>query len=458
MLELVAAAILSQTPLKLQALVPTSGSGAENLLDGKPTTTWSPEGDAEGEGVLFRFEGDVKLTQVSVQACAGKKATLIPYVNGTVGAQVTVNDALTPVSTSSAHRVRSVFLKFADALGSCLSEVRFVGEKPLDVRAPRRLDATAKASSVLAPADAYHPGYLFDGRPDFGWVEGVKGPGLGESMTLTFTAPVTLTALELWNGYQRSADHFAKNARAKKVALSLDGAAPLELSVKDVQGPQKLMLPKPTSATTLTLTIKQAYPGSKYDDLVLSELRVWDEQGPRSIATSDLQDRAATLKTELATTPLATFIDHNLRGVCHLIGYEFEAKFRSNHSFVVYRSSRTETDDAPVDVSEVIDGTWIAKDGKTIELFGRAHRNETGAGPYEDVVEPKDTTTITGGPVTITRVSDLTKDAYLALLSKFSTGPLRWSFACAEARQYEELAKKNAFVLEGRAVTAILAP
>ena len=38
---------------------------------------------------------------------------------------------------------------------------------------------------MLAPSDAYHPGYLFDGRLDFGWVEGVKGPGIGEPTVLT---------------------------------------------------------------------------------------------------------------------------------------------------------------------------------------------------------------------------------------------------------------------------------
>ena len=84
----------------------------------------------------------------------------------------------TPVITVSSSKVRSVFLRLDDrGPGACLAEVTFVADKPLVVRAPRTLAATAKASSVLAPADAYHPGYLFDGRLDFGWVEGVKGPG-----------------------------------------------------------------------------------------------------------------------------------------------------------------------------------------------------------------------------------------------------------------------------------------
>ena len=454
MLDLLAVVVLSQAPLTLQALVPTSGANADALLDGKADTGWTPEGDAEGEGVLFRFEGEVTLEQVLVESCAGKRTALTPFVNGAEFAPVTVQGKKTPVVTIKAAKVRSVFLRLdAAGPGACLAEVSFEADKPLPVRAPRGLPATAKASSVLTPADAYHPGYLFDGRLDFGWVEGVKGPGLGESMTLTFAAPVTLTGLELWNGYQRSDDHFKKNARAKKLTVTLDGAPPLELAVKDAQGSQKLMFPKPASTKSLTLTIKEAWPGTKYDDLVLSELRVWDAEGPRTIATTDLSERAAALKTELAAAPLKTFVDKTLRSACKVEGYELEAKFRTNHSFVVYRTA----DDETGAVKEVLDGTWILKDAKTVELFGRSHKNVWSNDPYASPAG-KEATSIIGGPLKVTRVSDLKKADYDALLAKFTEGPLKWSFDCAEVKDSDALAKAGAFVVEGRAVTAILRP
>ena len=298
---------------------------------------------------------------------------------------------------------------------------------------------------MLAPADAYHPGYLFDGRLDFGWVEGVKGPGLGESMALTFAAPLTITAIEVWNGYQRSDDHFKKNARAKKVTITVDGAEPIELALKDAQGSQKLMLPKPVNTKSLTLTIKEAYPGTKYDDLVLSELRVWDAERPI--------ERASALKNEVGSGPLKNFVDKTLRSACQAPGYELEAKFRSNHSFVVYRSADGENGA----VKEVLDGTWILKDGKTVELFGRSHRNESSNDPYA-TPGGKETTSITGGALKVTRVGDLKKPDYDALVTKFTAGPLKWSFDCAQVKNFEKLAAAGAFVVEGRAVTAILTP
>lgn len=449
MLDLLAAVLLSQSPVTLQALVPTSGTNAEAMLDGKADTGWKPEGDSEGEGVLFRFEGELTLARVSVESCGGKRTAITPFVDGNELGAVTVQGKKTPVIVLNPRKVRSVFLRLDDAgPGACLAEVSFEADKPLQVRAPRSLAATAKASSVLAPADAYHPGYLFDGRLDFGWVEGVKGPGIGESMTLTFAAPVTLTAIEVWNGYQRSEDHFKKNARAKKVTLTVDGVEPLELTLKDAQGSQKLALPKPVSTRSLTLTIKEAYPGTKYDDLVLSELRVWDAEGPRAIATGDLAERAEALKAELAGGPLKTFADRTLRSACRGQGSEVEAKFRTNHSFVIYRASAEE--------KEVSDGTWILKDGKTVELFGRSHRSEA-SGPYESPGQ-KETTSIIGGPLKVTRVADLKKAAYEAMLAKFTEGPLQWSFDCDAVNDFGKLSAAGALVLEGRALTAILVP
>jgi hypothetical protein len=158
-------------------------------------------------------------------------------------------------------------------------------------------------------------------------------------------------------------------------------------------------------------------------------------------------------------------VDKTLRSVCQVSGYELEAKFRTNHSFVVYRSADEETGA----VKEVLDGTWILKDGKTgspptsspqgalIELFGRSHRNEMSFDPYADP-DGKETTSITGGALKVTRVGDLKKADYDALVTKFTTGPLKWSFDCDKVKKFDALAAAGAYVVEGRAVTAILTP
>ena len=42
----------------------------------------------------------------------------------------------------------------------------------------------------------------------------------------------------------------------------------------------------------------------------------------------------------------------------------------------------------------------------------------------------KETTSITGGALKVTRVGDLKKPDYDALVTKFTEGPLKWSFDC----------------------------
>ena len=64
-------AALAAEPTALQALSATSGEGVEKVLDGDPATGWRPQGDAEEEGVLLRFEQPLALDAVTLRACTG---------------------------------------------------------------------------------------------------------------------------------------------------------------------------------------------------------------------------------------------------------------------------------------------------------------------------------------------------------------------------------------------------
>jgi hypothetical protein len=259
LLALTAAVALAD--VYLQSLVPTSGSSVEAVLDGKPDTAWRPEGEGVGEGILFRFETGVEVKAVEVTTCAGESSKLSAIFDGRRNSAQLSPDKSGKAKVQPSLPFRAMFLKVDEGKG-CIAEVSFVGG-PGRVRAPRTVHGKVTVSSVLTPADAYHPGYLFDGRTDFGWVEGSKGTGEGEWLTLTLDAPATVSALEIWNGYQRSSDHFQKNCRPSKVTLSVDGAEGLPLELKDVEGPQKLVLPKPVKGTAFKLTIDAVVKGSK---------------------------------------------------------------------------------------------------------------------------------------------------------------------------------------------------
>ena len=440
---------------RLQALVSTSGKGETQLLDGDAGSTWRPAGVARDEGVLFRFEAPVELSQVEVTGCERESVWTL-YVDGADRggfATEVGTPALVSVGTDEPELTRSIFLKSL-SLSACLAEVRFldgVGQ-PLDVAPPRSVSGTVRASSTLDPEPAYAADYLFDQRTDFGWVEGAEGNGVGETVQVRLAEAVELQALEIWNGYQRSEDHFAKNARVATLRVSVDGGPPVELALADASGPQKLALPSPMKGRNLTLEIAAAVDGSAYKDLVISEVRLWDERGPLTVALSDSGDRATALAAQIKGSSLEGVVDQAWRGICDGDS-ERTLKLRSDHSFVYY--------EAEVDGGEstVFDGTWVAQAPDTmwseIRFFGRRHRSSVSWNPYGDDAA-EETIRIAGGTAKVAKLSELSPAWYRRLLSGGRSIPDQ--HGCLADRDFDDVAGRGAIVVEGVAMTDILVP
>ncbi len=459
-------------PLHLQALVPTSGEGAAAVLDGTNESGWSPAGDPGGEGLLLRFEQPEAMDRIHVQLCPGSgQFNLVPYINGTSrtarakGADKEEFE-IGLAGEGKPQQVRSVFLRVSAPEGvPCVDAVDFYrGEQKLPVAPPRAVAGAIEASSTLTPIDAYHSAYLFDGRTDFGWVEGAKGLGKGESVTVELDEPVELHALELWNGYQRSKDHFRKNARATVLEVKLDEAEPVRLRVKDAMGPQKLALPKPVLAKTIKLTIVQARRGKRYPDLVLSELRLWDASGPLTVTTEDMAERKAALEEEIAGTPLAEVVDRQWACACCQMR-STRLKLRTNHTFVWYLDAEQAGDEETRSKSEVFDGAWVVGKPKepsaVVKLYGRRHRTSSVFNPYAGN-KVRDTTRIGGGNLTITRLADIDSAQFAKLAQSWLRSPARDKVNCLDLSPdgleatFEALVEKKAVLIQGKAITDLM--
>lgn len=447
-------------PIRLQALTPTSGGDGRALLDGDPKTTWTPLGTADDEGVLLRFETPISADGVTVTPCGTSDATVILYANA---AEIATKDlGKQPVKFAlDAKDLVSVFVRFSSAEDGkgCLADISVDrAGKPLKLVAPRTVNGKVVASSTLTPADAYHPSFLFDGRLDFGWVEGAKGKGEGESVTFTFDQPTKISALELWNGYQRSDDHFKKNARAAQVSVKADTGDAVSLPVKDAQGPQRLTLPSAVTTKSLTLKIEKATPGTKYEDLVLSELRFFDESGPFSLKSDDAEQRRAALATAVKGGVLERVVDRHFAGVCPSESERWATlKLRTNHTFVWYDSSFKEGSR-----DEVFDGAWVPSGANEVELFGRRHVIEESFDPYAEAAQ-NEKIRISGGKVKVTALKDVPIDAFRAWYKKTGDRP---SFTCLKLTAKDEdsrftaareaLIQRNAILVEGTALSGVL--
>lgn len=142
------------------------------------------------------------------------------------------------------------------------------------------------ASSTLTSqgGNAYDVSNLEDGKRTTAWVEGVKGYGIGQRITLTFYEPdsdnknlkIPFHGILLTNGYSKNADVWSKNSRVKKLLVWLNSKKICYLDLDDDLYPQRFTW-TPNSVMVgandvIYLEIVEVYPGSKYEDTAISDL------------------------------------------------------------------------------------------------------------------------------------------------------------------------------------------
>jgi hypothetical protein len=140
-------------------------------------------------------------------------------------------------------------------------------------------DFKVTASSSLK-GDQYKPDNVnkWSGEvdPNSCWAEGVTGNGEGEWLELNATVPVLLDTLEITNGLATSDALFRANNRIKKIDLSVNGAEPVTVELPDQMDPFDIKLPESKDVVrTIRLTIREVYPGTKYQDTCITRIRLF---------------------------------------------------------------------------------------------------------------------------------------------------------------------------------------
>lgn len=156
------------------------------------------------------------------------------------------------------------------------------------------VEATVWASSVLPDqaGNSYSAAMAFDGDRQTAWVEGAEGSGTGETLTVEFEGEVVLDGFVLIPGYVKNGTIFAKNAVPRDIALRIDGETvdiyTLRYDMKralrhehpdcyhseadvNVETLRVVIFREPKRGRRVTLGVKNAFAGSQYEDLAISE-------------------------------------------------------------------------------------------------------------------------------------------------------------------------------------------
>lgn len=162
----------------------------------------------------------------------------------------------------------------------------------IEITFPCKLVLLASSSSVLEPEGIkYIPANSCDNDLHTAWVEGIAGPGIGETLQLDISPSwaggklggyYLIEKIGIINGYAKNQTVFKSNNRVKKVLLTLEfyneeagfSSESMEFTLEDKMELQYIIFDAPKKISVLTIKILDVYKGDKYDDTCISEVLI----------------------------------------------------------------------------------------------------------------------------------------------------------------------------------------
>lgn len=193
-----------------------------------------------------------------------------------------------PVEGSSTHPARPDRLtavtrgwsrwKGAEQTGSLAEDVRRIsvpGEVCNDQFFGLARGRVCSSSILVAQSgNSYVNANLFDELSNTAWVEGKRGDGIGEYLTIEFNHPQSVSSIELINGYIKNNSVFKKNNRVRHLKITASNGKNLNVALKDIQNWQSISLDGFDKVEWIQLQIESVFHGTKYQDTALTELRL----------------------------------------------------------------------------------------------------------------------------------------------------------------------------------------
>jgi hypothetical protein len=134
---------------------------------------------------------------------------------------------------------------------------------------------SASASSILPPSRvaSYGAAMTLDGRAATAWVEDTPGLGIGEWIQLDLASPRSVARLGIVNGYG-TGSRYRENGRVRSATLTFSDGRRHVIDLADHSDLQYVSF-DPVMTSSVRLTIDSAYPGARWDDVAIAEIRLW---------------------------------------------------------------------------------------------------------------------------------------------------------------------------------------
>lgn len=377
----------SRNSIYLKGLYATSNnSEVSNSIDGNTSTLWKTEqGAGPEEKVILLFQKPTYLKKIEVLPAkgsgladvidffihldgkafglGGEGVTEIEKEVDSLSVQIGRMGELKRIDVNEDGKSGKV-IRFSKNHSAGINEIKLWGEdgKEVKIIPPRKVKATVTASSTLKPESSYGVANLFDNKVEYAWVEGVDGYGEGEQINFQLREEVDIEKVQIWNGYQRSKNHYQNNSRVKGFSLgSIDGKM-YEYTLRDDDAPQMIDLKVSLESKDFTLKVNNAYEGKRYADLAVSELLFFEpnDDGFRLVQLDMINNPVSQMITQkskgtilepLLNSHIANEMDYTLSGFYA----ERSIVLRSNGTFSLDLMESVEDEDT---YTSVADGNW----------------------------------------------------------------------------------------------------
>ncbi|MFO7869488.1 MAG: hypothetical protein R6U95_09355 [Bacteroidales bacterium] len=385
--------------------LPIEKNAIYNLFDNDTTTYWqTPDGSSVGEGLLFYFSEPINLCYITIKGTSYPDTnrleiiSCVIYQNGrkfnkfiypknekheSTGKimnlpqnepqeKITKNVYIR-INTCSQKQQKFLFKfdekeywtnKYGKEYSNFypeksyiqISEIRFLDKNKDTIQVLPPLYETCKvtASSVLEPSRSYSPEQLFDCNTGFAWAAEYPDSTENHTITCTFDSAQTITKFAIWNGYQRSQSHFQNNSRVARCTFASADTS-FSCSVSDKNGKQYITLPEPLYGKQFTITLTDFYKGKRYKDVVISEIRFFNQSIPIIPKTDFI-----TTKVKDAHSIKSKYIQKVMDRYVHTGGIDsWEENYSINQQhFIILRSDFTFVYYREHDISNDEDGDY----------------------------------------------------------------------------------------------------
>jgi ribosomal protein L40E len=137
--------------------------------------------------------------------------------------------------------------------------------------------ASVTPVGAAAVSEPGHPAAsAIDGLNNTFWASSQHADGVGEVLTIRFASPVDIDQIGILSG--ADAQHYRGYARPRDLVVTAAGTAPVTLAFDDSADFQSRAAGL-RHVSTVTITVKDAYPGQQQHDLAIRDLEFFVKSG-----------------------------------------------------------------------------------------------------------------------------------------------------------------------------------